>query len=500
MVVAKPVSSAVRAHRCPEADRSGGTGPVSSVTLTAGFSSSLLVAVIGDAWQHRARLVLDISAEASTAGLCEGRRRRQCQADAQHQACKQPNTHLRAPLRRTEDGGQRWRPQVSWRSVLQSGAQVNWVTDRHEVIGTLFLPSHRGSLCRRGDRSALVPSFVSLRSVSMRQRRERHSGMSDTHKAIEAMWKIESTRLIAGIARVTRDIGIAEELAQDALVAALERWPDEGIPEKPAAWLMTAAKRRAIDALRRGRMLELKHGEIARELEFQQQRLGEAMDQALDQVIDDDVLRLIFTACHPVLAVEGRVALTLRLACGLTTAEIARSFLVPEKTLGQRIFRAKKTLSEAHVPFETPRGDELRTRVQSVLSVVYLIFNEGYTATSGEEWMRAALCDDALRLGRMLAELLPAEPEVHGLLALMELQASRNAARRGPTGEAILFPEQDRSLWDYAQIQRGLTALNRAQTAGRRRPQLRPAGGDRCVSRASQHRSGDRLGAHRASL
>ena len=215
--------------------------------------------------------------------------------------------------------------------------------------------------------------------------------MSDTHKAIEAVWKIESTRLIAGIARVTRDIGIAEELAQDALVAALERWPDEGIPEKPAAWLMTAAKRRAIDALRRGRMLELKHGEIARELEFQQQRLGEAMDQALDQVIDDDVLRLIFTACHPVLAVEGRVALTLRLACGLTTAEIARSFLVPEKTLGQRIFRAKKTLSEAHVPFETPRGDELRKRLESVLAVVYLIFNEGYTATAGDEWMRAAL-------------------------------------------------------------------------------------------------------------
>ena len=290
--------------------------------------------------------------------------------------------------------------------------------------------------------------------------------MSDTHKAIEAVWKIESTRLIAGIARVTRDIGIAEELAQDALVAALERWPDEGIPEKPAAWLMTAAKRRAIDALRRGRMLELKHGEIARELEFQQQRLGEAMDHALDQVIDDDVLRLIFTACHPVLAVEGRVALTLRLACGLTTAEIARSFLVPEKTLGQRIFRAKKTLSEAHVPFETPRGDELRQRLESVLSVVYLIFNEGYTATAGEEWMRATLCVEAVRLGRMLAKLLPEEAEVYGLLALMELQASRTAARRGPTGEAVLLPEQDRSLWDHAQIERGMAALERAQQLG----------------------------------
>jgi len=290
--------------------------------------------------------------------------------------------------------------------------------------------------------------------------------MSDTHKTIEAVWKIESARLIAGIARVTRDIGIAEELAQDALVKALERWPDEGIPEKPAAWLMTVAKLRAIDALRHGRMLALKHGEIARELEFQQQRLGEAMDQALDQVIDDDVLRLIVTACHPVLAVEGRVALTLRLVCGLTTAEIARSFLVPEKTLGQRIFRAKKTLSEAHVPFETPRGEELRKRVESVLSVVYLIFNEGYTATTGDEWMRTALCEDALRLGRMLAQLLPGEPEVHGLLALMELQASRTAARRGPSGAAVLLSEQDRSLWDHAQIERGLTALARAQELG----------------------------------
>ncbi|MEO8379635.1 MAG: RNA polymerase sigma factor [Acidobacteriota bacterium] len=290
--------------------------------------------------------------------------------------------------------------------------------------------------------------------------------MSDTHRVIEAVWRIESARLIAGIARVTRDIGIAEELAQDALVTALERWPDEGIPERPGAWLMTVAKQRAIDALRRGRMLEVKHGEIARELEFQQERLGEAMDQALDKVIDDDVLRLIFTACHPVLAVEGRVALTLRLACGLTTAEIARSFLVPEKTLGQRIFRAKKTLSDAHVPFETPRGDELRRRVESVLSVVYLIFNEGYTATAGEEWMRATLCEDALRLGRMLAQLLPEEPEVHGLLALMELQASRTAARRGPDGAAVLLSKQNRSLWDHAQIQRGLGALARAQELG----------------------------------
>lgn len=290
--------------------------------------------------------------------------------------------------------------------------------------------------------------------------------MSDVHKSIDAVWKIESARLIAAIARVTRDIGIAEELAQDALVAALERWPEEGIPENPAAWLMTAAKRRAIDSLRRGQMLVQKHEAIARELEAQQQRLGEAMDQALDQVIDDDVLRLIFTACHPVLAVEGRVALTLRLIGGLTTAEIARAFLVPEKTMGQRIFRAKKTLSEAHVPFEAPRGDELRRRVQSVLSVVYLIFNEGYTATSGEEWMRSALCDEALRLGRMLVRLLPGESEVHALLALMELNASRTAARRGSSGEAVLLPDQDRSLWDHAQIERGMTSLEHAQRLG----------------------------------
>jgi RNA polymerase sigma-70 factor (ECF subfamily) len=290
--------------------------------------------------------------------------------------------------------------------------------------------------------------------------------MTDIHRTIEAVWKIESTRLIAGIARVTRDIGIAEELAQDALVTALEVWPEEGIPENPAAWLRTAAKRRAIDFLRRGRMLVQKHEEITREPEFQQQQLADALDQSLDQVIDDDVLRLIFTACHPVLAVEGRVALTLRLICGLTTEEIARAFLVPEKTLGQRIFRAKKILSEAHVPFETPRGDELRRRVESVLSVMYLIFNEGYTATSGDEWMRAALCDDALRLGRILVELLPGESEVHGLLALMELQASRSAARRGRKGEAVLLRDQDRSLWDYAQIQRGMAALGRAQKLG----------------------------------
>lgn len=290
--------------------------------------------------------------------------------------------------------------------------------------------------------------------------------MSDVAKTIEAVWKIESTRLIAAIARVTRDIGIAEELAQDALVTALEVWPEEGIPDNPGAWLMTAAKRRALDSLRRGRMLVEKHGEIARELEWQQQRLGDALEHSLEQVIDDDVLRLIFTACHPVVAVEGRIALTLRLIGGLTTAEIARAFLVPEKTLGQRISRAKKTLSEAHVPFETPRGDELRRRVESVLMVIYLVFNEGYTATSGEEWMRAALSEEALRLGRMLGQLLPGESEVHALVALMELQASRNRARRGKNGEAVLLPDQDRSMWDYAQIQRGMAALEQAQRLG----------------------------------
>ncbi len=290
--------------------------------------------------------------------------------------------------------------------------------------------------------------------------------MSDAVVAIEAVWRNESTRLIAAIARVTRDIGIAEELAQDALVVALERWPEEGIPDNPGAWLMTAAKRRAIDSLRRSRMLMPKHGEIAREIEAQQEQLGEEMDRALDQVIDDDVLRLVFTACHPILPVEGRIALTLRVIGGLTTAEIARAFLVPEKTMGQRIFRAKKTLSEAQVPFETPRADELKPRIASVLSVIYLVFNEGHVATSGDEWMRTRLCDEALRLGRLLVQLLPGESEVHALLALMELNAARTAARRGSDGEAILLPDQDRSLWDKAQIERGMVALEHAQRLG----------------------------------
>jgi RNA polymerase sigma factor (sigma-70 family) len=290
--------------------------------------------------------------------------------------------------------------------------------------------------------------------------------MSDVRPTIEAVWKRESARLIAAIACVTRDVGIAEELAQDALVAALERWPVDGIPDNPAAWLTTAARRRAVDDLRRAQFLVRAHEDVARELAVREQRLGEAMDHALDQVIDDDILRLIFTACHPVLPQEGRIALTLRLVGGLTTAEIARAFLVPEKTVGQRISRAKKALAEARVPFETPHGDELPRRVASVLSVIYLIFNEGYAATSGDSWVRTALCDEALRLGRMVAQLLPTEPEGHALLALMELNASRTAARQGRNGEAVLLPDQDRSRWDDAQLRRGLAALAQAQQLG----------------------------------
>ncbi len=290
--------------------------------------------------------------------------------------------------------------------------------------------------------------------------------MSDTGKTIESIWKTESPRLIAAIARVTHDLGTAEELAQDVLVTALEIWPTMGVPNNPAAWLMTAAKHRAIDTLRRGRMLIQKHEEISRELEFQQQQLGEALENSLNQVIDDDMLRLIYTACHPVLAVEGRIALTLRVIGGLTTTEIARAFLIPEKTMGQRITRAKKTLSEARVPFEMPIGEELRSRTTSVLLVVYLIFNEGYTATAGDEWMRKGLTDEALRLGRMLVQFLPKESEVLALLALMELQASRSASRVGSDGEVVLLPDQDRSLWDKAGIQRGLAALERAQRLG----------------------------------
>jgi RNA polymerase sigma-70 factor, ECF subfamily len=285
---------------------------------------------------------------------------------------------------------------------------------------------------------------------------------ADVHKAIDAVWRIESGRLIAGLARMVHDIGVAEELAQDALVAALEQWPVEGVPRNPGAWLMAAAKHRAIDLLRRNKLLERKHGEIGYQLEAEQMAAPD-FETSMDDPVSDDLLRLIFTACHPVLSAEARVALTLRLLGGLTTAEIARAFLVSEPTIAQRIVRAKRTLSEANVPFEVPRGADLTARLSSVLEVIYLIFNEGYSATAGEDWMRPGLCEDALRLGRILAELVPREPEVHGLVALMEIQASRSNARIGPLGQPILLLDQNRALWDQLLIRRGLAALKRSE-------------------------------------
>ncbi|HEY6931287.1 MAG TPA: RNA polymerase sigma factor [Thermoanaerobaculia bacterium] len=289
---------------------------------------------------------------------------------------------------------------------------------------------------------------------------------ADTHQAIDAVWRIESPRLIAGLARIVRDIGLAEDLAQDALVAALEKWPETGIPDKPGAWLMATAKHRAIDLLRRRTLAERKHMEIGRDLEEKQEDAARDIETAADEEIDDDLLRLIFTACHPVLSKEARVALTLRLLGGLETSEIARAFLVPESTVAQRIVRAKRTLADARIPFEIPRGEELEARIRSVLEVIYLIFNEGYAATAGDDWMRPALCEDALRLGRVLAALAPNEAEVHGLVALMEIQASRVNARVGPSGEPILLLDQDRSRWDQLLIRRGLAALARAESAG----------------------------------
>jgi RNA polymerase sigma-70 factor (ECF subfamily) len=289
---------------------------------------------------------------------------------------------------------------------------------------------------------------------------------TETHRAIDAVWRIESARLIAGLVRVVRDVGLAEELAQDALVAALEKWPESGVPDNPGAWLMATAKHRAIDRLRRSKRLERKHEDIGRELEARQVMAVSDLEAAIDDDIGDDLLRLMFTACHPVLSSEARVALTLRLLGGLTTEEIARAFLVPEPTVAQRIVRAKRTLAEARVPFEVPRGDELAARLSSVLGVLYLVFNEGYSATAGDDWMRPALCEEALRLGRILAELAPKEPEVHGLIALMEIQASRSAARVGPSGEPILLLDQDRARWDHILIRRGLAALERAERLG----------------------------------
>jgi RNA polymerase sigma factor (sigma-70 family) len=289
---------------------------------------------------------------------------------------------------------------------------------------------------------------------------------SAIHRTIDAVWRIESARLIAGLARMVRDIGLAEDLAQDALVAALEQWPESGVPDSPGAWLMAVGKRRAIDLIRRGQRLERKHEELGRELEIQQEAGETELDAAIDDDIGDDLLRLVFTTCHPVLSTEARVALTLRLLGGLTTGEIARAFLVPEATVAQRIVRAKRTLSEARVPFEVPGGGELAPRLGSVLEVIYLIFNEGYSATAGEDWVRPGLCEDALRLGRILAELAPREPEVHGLVALMEIQASRTAARVGRSGEPILLLDQDRGRWDRVLITRGLAALARAEGLG----------------------------------
>jgi len=289
---------------------------------------------------------------------------------------------------------------------------------------------------------------------------------SATHRAIDAVFRIESAKLIAGLARVVRDVGLAEELAQDALVIALTRWPESGIPDNPGAWLMATAKHRALDELRRSKRIERKHEELGQALEAEQQANMPDLEAAIDEDVGDDLLRLVFTACHPILSTEARGALTLRLLGGLTTEEIARAYLTAEPTVAQRIVRAKRTLTEARVPFEVPRGEQLSERLSSVLQVIYLIFNEGYSATAGDDWMRPALCEEALRLGRILAELLPKEPEVHGLVALMEVQASRARARTGPSGEPILLLAQNRALWDQLLIRRGLTALERAEALG----------------------------------
>ena len=286
---------------------------------------------------------------------------------------------------------------------------------------------------------------------------------TDIHRTIDAVFRIEQPRLIAGIARLVGDVGLAEELAQDALVAALEQWPKSGIPDRPGAWLTAVAKHRAIDGLRRRRLIERKHEEIGRGIEIKGTGTSPDLDASLDDDIGDDLLRLIFTACHPVLSTEARVALTLRLIGGLTTEEIARAFLLTEPTVAQRIVRAKRTLADKRIAFEVPRGAELDERLASVLEVIYLIFNEGYSATAGDDWMRPQLCEEALRLGRVLAGLAPSEPEVHGLVALMEIQASRFAARTGPSGEPILLLDQNRAQWDRLLIRRGLAALERAE-------------------------------------
>ena len=307
--------------------------------------------------------------------------------------------------------------------------------------------------------------------------------MTDTHRAIDAVWRIESPRLIAGLARMVKDVGLAEELAQDALVVALERWPADGVPDNPGAWLMTTAKRRAIDLLRRNKRVDDKHQRIEREADLERPPVDPVA--AIDDEIGDDLLRLVFTSCHPLLPTDSRVALTLRLLGGLTTEEIARAFLLPVPTVQQRIVRAKKTLADANVPFEVPRGADLQERLSSVLEVIYFVFNEGYSATSGDDWMRPALCEDALRLGRMLAELAPDQPEVHGLVALMEIQSSRMAARVDSKGEPILLLQQNRGRWNRLLIRRGLDALARGQAlAGAGGPYFLQAAIAACHARA----------------
>ncbi|MFD8492961.1 RNA polymerase sigma factor [Amycolatopsis sp. NPDC059657] len=307
---------------------------------------------------------------------------------------------------------------------------------------------------------------------------------TDTHRAIDAVWRIESARLIAGLARLVRDVGLAEELAQDALVAALEQWPESGVPRNPGAWLMTIAKRRAIDQIRRNENLRRKYALLANELE-------DEPEPELTATISDDLLRLVFVSCHPVLSKEARVALTLKLLCGLSTPEIARAFLASESTVAQRIVRAKKTLADAGVPFEVPEGAELAPRLSSVLEVVYLVFNEGYSATAGDDWMRPALCEDALRLGRILAGLAPKEPEVHGLIALLEIQASRARARTGADGEPVLLLDQDRARWDYLLIGRGLQALERAVALGGEGPYVLQASIAACHAQARRAKDTD---------
>jgi RNA polymerase sigma factor (sigma-70 family) len=306
---------------------------------------------------------------------------------------------------------------------------------------------------------------------------------SDIHHTIDTVWRIESPRLIASLTRIVRDVGLAEDLAQDALVAALEQWPKSGVPDNPGAWLMAAAKHRAIDHFRRNTRLERKHEDIARDLNAKEMTVPD-LNAALDDDIGDDLLRLVFISCHPVLSPEARAALTLRLIGGLTTDEIARAFLVPEPTISQRIVRAKRTLADKRIPFEVPRGAELAARLSSVLEVIYLIFNEGYSATAGGDWMRPALCEDALRLGRILAELAPHEPEVHGLVALMEIQASRSRARTGPSGEPILLNDQNRAHWDQLLTTRGLAALKRAEQLGPLGPYALQAAISACHARA----------------